>query len=666
MPTKTTTAPRTVKAVFTAGTVVINAAAEGQKIPTFTATAYAGGAMQPHVKPALPHPVVIDLSGVSARKPSLPVLRDHLPGRHLGHTTELQSTGRELLAQGVMSGGGTDAAEVVSAAKSGFTWGVSVGAELGNLEFVGEGKTVNVNGRTIDGPVFVARRSRVNEISFLTIAADPDASVSIAARQGKFMAKRINQPATAIIPTDDTADEIGTTTIAATGDDDQLIEKDLRAIRREETITKLCAEFPHIAKAADESKWDERQIVCAIRAAKLERDLPRSVQIIQRAPRTNQAATMEAAMCIAAGLGEEFTGKQYGEQATNDALTKDYKNFGIHAAMFHVIRAANMSAPGYRVDADFIRTAFDASHKLQAAGYSTIGLPGILGNVANKSAIASFNAVPVSWKKFCAIESNKDFKQATRYRLTGTGSYQKVAPGGDIKHVGMTEESYTSTLDTEGALIVFQRKDIINDDLGKLATTGQMLGRMGAVAIDKEAVQLLMSNPSSFFASGNSNYFEGSSTNLSVTSLATAEQKLLKQQDANGDPAFIVGSVLLVPPELSTTATSLTRDTELRDTTASTKYTTGNPHFGKFTPEVSPWLSNQSTDTGYSTTAWYLLANPNDIAVEEVAFLNGVQTPTVESGDTNYQTLGFYWRAYHDFSASLRDYRGGCKSKGAA
>ncbi len=46
-----------------------------------------------------------------------------------------------------------------------------------------------------------------------------------------------------------------------------------------------------------------------------------------------------------------------------------------------------------------------------------------------------------------------------------------------------------------------------------------------------------------------------------------------------------------------------------------------------------------------------------------VSFLNGVQTPTVESADADFDQLGFQFRGYHDFGVDLAEYVAGIKSK---
>src|SRR5690606_16694472 len=116
---------------------------------------------------------------------------------------------------------------------------------------------------------------------------------------------------------------------------------------------------------------------------------------------------------------------------------------------------------------------------------------------------------------------------------------------------------------------------------------------------------------------------------------------------------------------LTVAANSLMRDAEVRTTTANTTSTTGNPHAGKFTIVRSSYLSSTAL-TGNSTTAWYLLADPNDIPVIEVAFLNGMESPTVEQADADFNQLGIQMRGFHDFGVALQEYRGGLKATGEA
>ncbi len=105
---------------------------------------------------------------------------------------------------------------------------------------------------------------------------------------------------------------------------------------------------------------------------------------------------------------------------------------------------------------------------------------------------------------------------------------------------------------------------------------------------------------------------------------------------------------------------------QLNETTTANKgKPSANPHVGKFDVVSSTYLSNESF-TGNSSKAWYLLADPNRLPAIEVAFLNGVDQPTVEKTDADFNTLGIQFRGYIDFGVREQDYRGAIKLKGEA
>ena len=156
-------------------------------------------------------------------------------------------------------------------------------------------------------------------------------------------------------------------------------------------------------------------------------------------------------------------------------------------------------------------------------------------------------------------------------------------------------------------------------------------------------------------------------TALVIDGLTQAEQLFLDQVDPDGNPLAVTPVILLVPNAIYALAGQLMNATEIREdgNASKSKYPTNNPHAGKFRVHRSSYLSNAKY-TGNSTKAWFLLADPNDLPVIEVAFLNGQERPTVESADADFNVLGIQMRGYHDFGVAKQDFRGGVKLKGEA
>jgi signal peptide peptidase SppA len=313
-------------------------------------------------------------------------------------------------------------------------------------------------------------------------------------------------------------------------------------------------------------------------------------------------------------------------------------------------------ANGYQGNMDSLST--DHKGVLQAA-FSTMSLPGILSATINKVLLAAFSAVEQAWREIAGTRNVSDFKTVTSYRMTGIDDYKKLPPDGEIEHATFGEESFTNAVDTWAIMFAITRQDQINDDLGAFADKGRRLGRGGALALVKAFWALFNAN-TAFFVDPSQNYIKGATTLLDATGLALATAKWRAKKDPDGNPLSIKPMILLVPPALEVAAKTLM---------ATTTFNTGGAATGAQIPNQNIWAgAYRVVVSDYLTEAkvWYLLADPQDIATVEVAFLNGNQNPIVESADTDFNTLGIQWRGYFDFGVAFQDARGGLKVKGEA
>ena len=646
----------------------IDAAADGSSaaaLPKFRMVAYTGGPMR---VAGWRHPVIIDLAGLSIPSQARPIRFGHDPLSGVGHTDAIRVEGGQLIATGIVSRDTPAAREVVVSSKNGFPWQASVGAGVEEFEFVKEGLKVTVNGTQYNGPVNVVRKSSLGEISFVDLGADGATSASVAAQasvppgdpdmddsQTSTQGDTDTTPTTPVTPPPVTAPSI-----AAQNNINAAIEEMRRAhateLERIAAIRRLYSgALPSVEARAIREGWNlEKAELEKIRAMRPE--IP-AIHIQQNAI---NSSVLEAACYLSAGLTniEEVTE----EQALDVANRRFRGGIGLQELLLEAAWANGYSGRNFRDHRAVMRAAF--GNRIEASSVSNIDIGAILANVANKFLLDGFFHVERTWRNICAVRNVSDFKTVTSYRLIGKDQYELVAPGGEIKHGNLGNESYTNKADTYALMLSVDRRDIINDDLGAITTVPRKLGRGSGLKINDVFWTTFMNN-SAFFSAGNKNFLAGTDTVLSIDGLTKAEVAYYDMVDSDGKPIGTMPAILVVPTALSAIGSQLYKSTEMKDNTPNARVPITNPHNGKFRVEVSRYLSN-SNYVGNSAKAWYLLSDPNDLPLIEVAFLNGQEAPTIETAEADFNVLGVQMRGYHDFGASLQDTRAAIKSKGEA
>ena len=373
---------------------------------------------------------------------------------------------------------------------------------------------------------------------------------------------------------------------------------------------------------------------------------------------------LEAAICKSlkiANLEKHF------DERTLDATDKHFKHgIGLQQILFRAAAANGEHFDSAANVRGLLEAAFGRGRNLgiQAAGFSTIDVSGILSDSMTKMLHEYFMAVEQTWRVVGAIRPVRDFRTVNSYSLTGDSQYEQIGPAGEIKHGTLGEQSYTNKADTYAKMLAVTRTDIINDDLGALQRIPQRLGRGAALKINDVFWSTFLNN-SSFFTAGNSNVSTGGGSALTSSGAAinAAEIVAAAQTDPDGKPLGLMPRIMLVPPTLFNTATALM---------GSQRITGGNDpgvvdanvYQGRYRVASSVYMENSSY-TGNSAAAWYLLADPRDIPAIETVFLNGRETPVVESADADFDTLGIQVRGYHDFGCSLQEPRCGVRSAGS-
>lgn len=689
---------------LTASSVVfdLEAAADGTpKRPTFSMLGYTGDVIRVG---GYSVPIIVELSGIKLASPQIPILLDHESSQLVGQTQTVKVDAEGVHVTGIITGDNAHAQEVVSQSKNGFKWQASIGANIDRREFLDSGQKATVNGRNVTGPLLIARDSTLGEISFVPLGADTKTSANVAASNSQgphkgnldmnfdqwvqakgFDPATLNDTQRTSLKAAYDAEQTpppqnngaNQTTTAQTGSLseslDSILAKQRAENERVDKITRLTAEavaarpmmneeYGALAKRAIEAKSSAAEFELTI--LRLRAENAPGIMVRSGSDAKATAKVIEATLCLSGGL--DNVEKHYDERTLNASVDRFKNGLGLQELLLMMARENGYTGFSASDVHGLLRAAFPSRTDIRASdGFSTLSLPGILGNTANKFLVAGFNAVESAWREISSFRNVKDFKTVTSYSLSGDMTYEKVGAAGELKHATIGETSYTNAADTYGRLFAITRKDIINDDLGALTQVPFRLGRGAALKLNDVFWTAFLAGVGTYWASGNSNLISGGTSALASAGLVLAQTKFRKQTDPDGKPIAIMPKILLVPPELEVTADELMTSTAVNTggSSSTDRVPNRNTWVGKYRPVMSSYLSNTSF-TGYSTTAWFLIADPMDMPTVEVAFLNGRQTPIVESADADFESLGIKMRGYHDFGVSLQEYRASVRSAG--
>lgn len=657
-------------------------------------------------------PIVIDLAGMKVSKKSRPILLNHDPRTPLGHTSGVEIGAKDLRVEGEFSFDNENTKDVISSADGGFPWQASVGARVESIERVAEGETGEANGRKFKGPVLIARKSEFKEGSFVPLGADDSTSVKVAAnlsakleemeKDMKFKdwlkarglvatemseaelkaAQKIfdslveaKDPSTQITDSEPEKKKVEANDLGQINLDDiekriadtvaATVEKVVSGITEKAEVTALCGDNKDLHAQALKEKWSPDKTKDQVELATLRGGRPNGQFAIHASNDVEMNENILCASIMQSGkLDEKAIESQCGEKAM-EAADKAYKGrMGLQDLIYvsAKLNGYKGSAMTFRQDMSGVFQA--AFGRNVSAAFSTIVLPNMLSNIANKFFIDAFNFEEQTWREVSAVGRVNDFKQTTRLTLTSDMIYKIVAPGGQITHGEVSEEVYTNQADTFARLMSIDRTTLINDDLGALTTMPAQLGK-GAIDAFNLAFWTEFLDNASFFTAPRGNLTSGQAFGIDeVTAMETA---FFDQTKPNGTPYGSMPEIILVPNALNVLANQIVRDTgiELDGSSSPTKIPNGNPHAGRFSVSRSSFLSN-ATIPGSSTIATYMLSRPGPgkLNVIESVFLDGQETPTIETGEVDFTQLGVQFRGWHDFGMNKQEFREGVKSAG--
>jgi len=302
------------------------------------------------------------------------------------------------------------------------------------------------------------------------------------------------------------------------------------------------------------------------------------------------------------------------------------------------------------------------------AAYSSASFSYVLGNSMYRRLVQDFRAVDYGENALISYRRNaQDFKTMESIQVGYFGDLPDIDPeSGDYQEITMaTDEEISYALNQKGIILTVTRRVVMNDDLKSVSTLVSRLGRAAKRTYARRGWAKINSNAT--YKGDNKAVFHNDHANLGATALSadaagiaalTARLTAMFNQTEkdSGESLCLDAAKIWVPRALLETAKTLN--------SAWPGAATPNPHAGRFGSNHENILLNKlATDT----TDWGLLADPADVELLEVAFLNGRQEPELFVADNPLVGQMFVgdkiqYKQRHEYEWEIADYRGFDKS----
>lgn len=297
--------------------------------------------------------------------------------------------------------------------------------------------------------------------------------------------------------------------------------------------------------------------------------------------------------------------------------------------------------------------------RMAGAAHSTSDFPSILENIASKSMLRGFDEVEETFEQWTSTGTLSDFKPTKRVGIDPFPELSKILEDGEYTYGSMGDYSEAAVLATYGKLFKITRNTIIDDDMGAFTDLPRKMGRAARRTIGNLAYMALTGNP--VMSDGNP-LFHANHRNLaasggapSVTSLEAAIAAMATQKDRSEQTTAlnIRPEFLLAPYALRGTVSQLLASEYDPSKTTRAANTVRNA--------VTP-IYDARLDTA-STAAWYLAASPMSGDTIEISYLDGNQTPFLDS-QNGWNVDGVEFKVRIDAAVTVLAWEGLYKNAG--
>ncbi|WP_298434550.1 hypothetical protein [Geobacter sp.] len=330
---------------------------------------------------------------------------------------------------------------------------------------------------------------------------------------------------------------------------------------------------------------------------------------------------------------------------------------------FTSLRAAYVEMTG-DTDVTGVITPENA-RRLQAA-YGDASFAYVLGNTLYRRVAQDYREYSdygVSIVVGSNIRNARDFRKLETIRIGYYSDLPTVdTDTQDYPDLGeVSDEQVEYALAERGGIITIKRRTIINDDLRVVERIVSRLGRGARRGLARVVWNPFINNAT--YKGDNKAIFHADHGNLGstaygVTSALAAKTAMFQQTEPNsGERLGLRPVCVCFPAELFGIVSNVNNFTP-----QAVAVENGNSMYGFFKPEG---LHQNIFMT--DANDWMMFADPNEVEIVELAFLNGQQEPQmfIANNPTQGQMFlngGLQYKITHDYNAEVVDYRGAYKA----
>lgn len=301
-----------------------------------------------------------------------------------------------------------------------------------------------------------------------------------------------------------------------------------------------------------------------------------------------------------------------------------------------------------------------------AAGtLSNSDLPNVLMNTMHKEMLIGFKENEDPTDKLSKVGTAVDKRGQLFWTLNPQGKMEQVRENGELTSLEMKDTGVWVTPNTYGNKLKIGYDDIVNDNQQALADLPQFLGRF--IRNSKQDIWWNTLAGKLGGGAGKVASLTGNPT-LGLDGLNAAFAALKKTKDENGHPLVNRGKYLVCSPSNEAKAVNIQNGQMVVSGTAPNGISmVPNNLTNQFETVASAFLGTGSNipTAKFADLGWLLMADPLDLPLMIITYLNGAKEPTMKTVPGRYEVEGIEIGIWWTFGIGVGDVRAACYSSGA-